>query len=79
MRQSAEPCTLNLEPAIIFLDHAEDQSGVKIRHAPRPSLLNFDTSEFEGAHNGQQVLLASSLRILVHCHFIATHDLVPIQ
>jgi hypothetical protein len=33
---------------------AEDQSGVRIRHAPRPSLLNFDTSEFEGAHNGQQ-------------------------
>ena len=44
-----------------FLNHAEDQSGVKIRHAPRPSLLNFDTSQFEGAHNGQQVSLTGSL------------------
>lgn len=63
----------------MFVAHAEDQSGVRIRHAPRPSLLNFDTSEFEGAHNGQQVSLASFLAVLLHHHYIAAHDLVPIQ
>lgn len=52
----ASICACGVKCAFCNGGAEQEQSGVRIRHAPRPSLLNFDPSQFATAAEAEEAL-----------------------